>query len=92
MEAEAVRPDYAPCVGCGYCCRKVRCYIGTLMHGPGNNCPSLVWSGERWRCQLVLDHEELKTDPRISYDLHIGEGCCSPLNTDRRKYLSDAKR
>jgi hypothetical protein len=76
-----------PCVGCGYCCRKVRCYIGAVEHGPGDNCPSLVWNGERWRCQLVLDNAELKTNPTISFDLHIGAGCCSSMNTERLKYL-----
>ena len=75
-----------PCVGCGFCCRKARCYLGTKQHGSGDNCPSLVWNGERWRCQLVLDNEGLKNNPTISFDLHIGAGCCCSLNTDRRKY------
>lgn len=79
-----------PCVGCGFCCRKARCYLGAQKHGAGTDCPELVWNGERWRCQLVLDNEELKTNPMISFDLHIGAGCCCSLNTERLKYLEPA--
>ena len=76
-----------PCVGCGFCCRKSRCYLGAQKHGPGPDCPELVWNGERWRCQLILDNEELKTNPTINFDLAIGAGCCCGLNTERLKYL-----
>lgn len=78
-----------PCVGCGYCCRQARCILGALVHGPGTDCPSLVKVEGRWRCRHV--HEAEGEHLKFLYlQLHIGAGCCSPLNTDRRPYLSSS--
>jgi hypothetical protein len=86
-----------PCVGCGYCCISVPCYLsadgGYWVDG---QCEMLIWSekDKRYWCQLIID------DPLIGgeYDLAVGCGCCSPLNTwrnnirERRKnYLAFSK-
>ena len=70
------------CVGCGYCCTKARCALSMrLAHGDQNGwCPYLYQEGDRWRCTLAKDPDHAK-------ELAIGEGCCSPLNTDRRKMI-----
>ena len=79
------------CVGCGYCCRKTPC--GVVLGRPGGRkvprmyedgqaCPELRWDGKRYFCQLVL------ANPDMKHLLAIGEGCCSSLNSDRKKIPS----
>jgi hypothetical protein len=76
-------PGSRPCVGCGYCCRKGPCAFAPSDTPP---CPELVEVDGGWRCGKVLrlDGEARKI---LMDELSIGAGCCSPLNTDRRKYL-----
>lgn len=64
------------CVGCGYCCKKAPCGLGYI---EGEHCAHLSFDGERWRCALAAD-------PVAYAALAMGEGCCSALNTERRKY------
>ena len=87
----------APCVGCGYCCKKAVCYIGVISGMEGPPCSGLVWKDDRYWCQLALEATELKSqlveDPdeweaNIERDLAIGAGCSSSLfNTDRNNML-----
>jgi len=70
---------YRPCVGCGYCCKKATCVLGT-----GSPCVHLVQDRGRYWCQLVLDG--------LPYDaLSIGDGCCSSLNSDRQQMIRGGK-
>jgi|OpeIllAssembly_1097287.scaffolds.fasta_scaffold00035_23 hypothetical protein len=73
-----------PCLGCGYCCREARCLLGisTYGFGAGRTCPALHREGGIWRCALANVYH---------YELAIGEGCCSPLNSDRQR-LAAAER
>ena len=77
-----------PCVGSGYCCKKVICWEGMRVHGEEveGPCPSLrevSWSGLTvYRCGLVEDAEGNEKE-RLMESLAIGAGCCSALNTDR---------
>lgn len=80
-----------PCVGSGYCCKTARCMLGAQVHGPGDNCPSLVWEDGRYWCQLVKEAAGEDSD-RLRTELAIGAGCCSPLfNQDRLIVLSGRK-
>lgn len=86
---------FRPCVGCGYCCRKAFCPAAAERHGlpalnkryrEGLGCPELLWDGKRYWCQLALEDEELGRE-----QLYVGVGCCSPLNTDRKKIRDKSK-
>jgi len=79
-----------PCVGSGFCCKKARCVLGALKHGPGDNCPSLVWKDGRHWCGEVLNTEGAEQQKVVAH-LYIGEGCCSPLNSDRLIILRGQK-
>jgi len=82
---------YTPCVGSGYCCKKARCVLGALRHGPGDNCPSLAWEDGRYWCQIIKEADGEALD-LLKADLAIGAGCCSPLfNQDRLIVLSGKK-
>lgn len=78
----------APCLGSGYCCKKARCTLGAYLHGPGRDCPSLVFKDGRYWCGAVLDAEGERKQFLID-QLHIGAGCCSSLNSDRQKMLRE---
>ena len=69
------------CIGCGYCCTKIICRIGSMIYGHYTNpCPALKRNGDRYVCSLYLD------DPaRYGGVLEIGEGCCFPENAMRNK-------
>ena len=49
-------PKRAPCNGCGFCCRMVRCYyaVELIGHGPAP-CPALEYEGGRAWCGLLRD-------------------------------------
>jgi hypothetical protein len=78
--------EVEPCIGSGYCCKKARCWIGTRLHGPGDNCPSLVFKEERYWCGEVMKAEGT-AEKAIMDDLFVGAGCCSSLNGDRREMM-----
>jgi len=69
---------FPPCLGCGYCCKKVPCGLAFREFGQITKCPALRWDGHRYVCDLAKDHGE---------ELAIGADCCSSLNSDRRKLL-----
>ena len=80
---------HRPCIGCGYCCSKVRCALGASIHGAElGPCPSLHWDGARHWCGLVLNAAGAARE-RLQAELAIGAGCCSPLNSLRRQLLAD---
>ena len=67
------------CVGCGYCCLKVMCWIGLREYGFNKRCPALTWSNtsNRYYCKLA------KEDAATADNLSVGAGCSSSLNTWR---------
>lgn len=67
--------SFPKCMGCGYCCLQATCSLGVSIFGIKHPCPSLFWNGEKYRCELVNNHEDT---------LYIGSGCCSPLNSWRK--------
>ena len=74
-----------PCVGCGFCCQKARCTTSFLEESrlmttateKEGKCPFLYFDGGRFWCSIARKH---------AVTLAIGEGCCSSLNTERKKY------
>jgi hypothetical protein len=76
-----IRAEPLPCVGCGYCCAKVQCAWSLAKYGSEKLCPELYWDGTqaKWRCMAA-------DNPELAKEVGIGAGCCSPLNTERRKY------
>jgi hypothetical protein len=82
-----VRYGFPPCLGCGYCCQKVRCPIGIEQHGVGDNCPSLIFdaAANRFWCT------EVQKNPKLRVDLNIGDGCCSSLNSQRAAKARELK-
>lgn len=74
----------AQCVGCGYCCRQMQCYLSLEVYGTDTGCPGLIYDFEekRYYCELCRKPGELGEKYRKA--LSIGAGCSSPLfNTDR---------
>ncbi len=71
----------APCVGSGFCCITARCALGAQLHGPGTDCPSLVWRDGRYWCGEVL------REPAVGPRLDVGAGCCAPLFNDLRRAI-----
>ena len=67
-----------PCVGCGYCCKEATCIAGG---GGEGRCKHLVERDHRYWCNLVLEN------PTRAEAFGIGDGCCSPLNSERQYYL-----
>lgn len=76
------------CVGCGYCCKKAACVLGTFHHGaPHAPCRSLVFRDGRYWCGLVLEADEVRAE-FIKKEMYMGAGCSSTLfNTDREEML-----
>lgn len=76
----------ADCVGCGYCCIKVPCFVAQRLHGGGlTECPHLEWNGKRYICNIVTGTSPIT--PRYKEELAIGAGCCSSLNDWRRNII-----
>lgn len=75
-----------PCIGCGFCCKEVRCEIGMRVHGPGRNCPSLVAKDGRHWCGEV-EKAPPSEAAKLRASLYVGAGCCSSMNSDRRSLL-----
>lgn len=77
---------YESCIGSGFCCKTARCVEGARLHGPGDNCPSLVFSEGRYWCGAILEATEIE-QKRLKASLHVGSGCCANLNSDRQEML-----
>lgn len=77
--------DAKPCVGSGLCCLKARCFLGVLAHGPGAECPSLVWKEGRYWCGEILKAEGEAAQEHLRQQLSVGEGCCMPLFNSLRE-------
>ena len=71
------------CVGCGFCCIKSACVLGQMWNNsePWERCPSLVWNGSRYICDIIADRPD---DDSLRIELGVGEGCCANLNSWRR--------
>jgi hypothetical protein len=84
-----------PCVGSGLCCLKARCFLGVQVHGPGAECPSLVWKEGRYWCGEILKAEG-ETLEHLRQQLYVGEGCCMPLfnslREERFRSMTEAQR
>lgn len=74
----------APCVGCGYCCQKVLCFLGVSKYGSrAGPCPALVCKDGRYWCGIIMEAAEPEKS-RYKDWLAIGGGCSSSLfNTQR---------
>jgi len=72
--------EYHTCVGCGYCCIRNTCTYGLHRHpdARGRQCPELVWTGQRYICQMM----DLPDNMGVFYRelLQAGRGCRSYLN------------
>lgn len=70
------------CIGCGYCCRKTTCHLGS----PGGEfgCCWLQYNGEKWRCGLLSCEDLKEENEHLRNMLYIGGGCCAGLNDWRR--------
>ena len=81
MSKEKNNIQFVPCVRCGYCCKKATCHVG-LTHGAGStNCMFLIGDEPgSYSCYLVVK----KVYPMVERHLAIGNGCNSPLNSDRK--------
>jgi len=91
-ELEEIWPE---CVGCGYCCKKVRCAVSFIAEEHLNindlykvegkvpetepECPYLYWDTDRYKCFLAQNEYFREM-------LAINTGCTSTLNSERRKY------
>ena len=89
-EASKDDPPARPCVGCGYCCKKVPCPFGADRYGEGAPCGGLVFKDGRHWCGAILEAPSSVKVVR-SDTLCIGAGCCSPMNTDRQPYLENQR-
>lgn len=70
--------SFPQCVGCGYCCITVRCFLSIRLSGNVRTeyCQFLTWSKEqeRYLCDLAEKYADY---------LNIGEGCPSNMNSWR---------
>lgn len=82
------------CIGCGYCCVKAPCYLGTpavdAAESHWQGCPELVFDNGRHWCGVVLRAEREKAR-QLKQTLAIGEGCCSALNSWRWEPVRDRR-
>ncbi len=83
--------QFPPCVGCGYCCKKAPCVLGTQEFGMDAPCGGLVHRYGRFRCRIILEADGLRAK-KLMKDLSRGAGCCSPLHTDRKYQLLSSSR
>ena len=78
------------CIGCGYCCLKAKCIAGARLYGVSDNtCEALVFDekDQRHKCKLVMFGNSLSD--HYKNELHIGEGCCSSMNTWRKEPIQN---
>lgn len=73
-----------------YCCREAYCVLALhKMREEGRHirhdmsCPYLFFNGVQYRCPFAEEYGEA---------LSIGAGCCSSLNTERRKMIAKLKK
>ena len=76
-----------PCIGSGLCCLKARCFLGVREHGPGAECPSLVWKDGRYWCGIVLKAALVSPEEQenLKRQLYVGDGCCMSLFNSLRE-------
>ena len=79
---------YRPCVGCGFCCSKSLCPLGSTHYGYERPCPALVFQDERYWCKFILEATAEHRQKLIAW-LYIGDGCCCGLNSDRQTIIKN---
>lgn len=91
LRSPLTEEGYESCINCGWCCKKSRCGLGAQLHGPGRDCPSLVFKEGRYWCREVMEAEGAEKE-RLIDGLSIGGGCCANLNTDRQTMLEKTRK
>lgn len=75
-------PGAKPCLRSGFCCKQATCTAGLIYGAAPKGCKFLRGNKPGfYSCGLV---EDKLINPQ---ELYIGEGCCSPINTDRKQAL-----
>jgi hypothetical protein len=83
-------PAHRPCVGSGFCCKKVPCPYGSRDPSTGWCIHLIPWEGNtlgvpRYRCGR---YEFISKQPGSEWIPAFGAGCCSPLfNEDRDRII-----
>ena len=75
------------CVNCGYCRRTAPCGWGEMKSGKDKSCRFLIPDPSRpgrWLCGI---YDKIVGQPTSEISPAFGAGCCSTLNSDRRKIL-----
>jgi hypothetical protein len=70
------------CVRCGYCCKQSACQFGRWS---GTQCEYLL--GEKPGEYSCSEFEIIQHKPGSHINPAFGRGCCSSLNSDRRKLV-----
>lgn len=82
-----------PCVGSGFCCKKVPCPYGERAPDTGWCVHLVPWEGlpvPRYRCGR---YEYIQGQPFADVVPAFGAGCCMPLfNRDRDAVLVELRR
>jgi len=73
-----------PCVGCGFCCKKTPCMAAYKEGATEAPCPFLESDSVRHWCGLIRQASP-EIASKLRAGLYVGAGCCSNLNSDRRK-------
>ena len=77
----------SPCIGCGYCCKKARCWVSLHINGTDKRpCPSLVFKDGRYWCEIVQTAVG-EDKEKIINELAIGGGCSSALFNSHREAM-----
>lgn len=77
-----------------YCCKKAPCVISdNLGREKDGKCLELLWANGRYWCGLMLDAPKKyeRNEQWYMSALCAGEGCCSPLNSDRKAMILRAE-
>jgi len=79
---------FRPCVRSGYCCLKAACSLATARGvPPGDRCTFLQGTeAGSYSCALMERPADDGEKARLA--LSEGQGCCSPMNTDRQRVIA----
>ncbi len=79
-------PGAKPCVRSGFCCKQAPCGYGDWNENK-TQCKHLVKENGQYACAI---YEQITESPGWEFSPAFGAGCCSPLNTDRRRIIQEA--
>ncbi len=76
------------CVNCGFCCRLAPCGWGEVTSPTDRACRFLIPGTRpgRWLCGK---YNEIVGQPTSEFSPAFGAGCCSNLNSYRRKIIKE---